>query len=184
MQRSWIVSIVSIALGAVCAGWAQTQTPAVPAFDVVSIKASTANGNQDKTTPGTIVETGETLRQLVTIALQVKDTQVTGGPPWIDSERYDIVAKASGPVNDRQLFQMLQHLLEERFHLRVHTESKTSSGYALVATKNGIKAKPAADPDHPSRGSFNLKRAVSRWHRRGDLGFRGPCHPKSFEMQR
>src|SRR6185437_9493507 len=91
MQRSWIVSI---ALASACAGWAQTQTPAIPAFDVVSIKASAATGSQDKTTPGTMIETGETLRQLVTIAFELKDNQVAGGPSWIDSDRFDIVAKA------------------------------------------------------------------------------------------
>jgi uncharacterized protein (TIGR03435 family) len=126
-----------------------------PRFEVASVKASTSNGAQDKTTPGTLIESGETLRQLVTVAFQVKDFQVTGGPGWMDTDRYDIVAKASGPANDELLFRMLQSLLEERFHLRAHRESKPFPGRALVVAKNGIKAQSAVDPQHPSRNSHD-----------------------------
>lgn len=148
MRHTWIAAIALAA----AAGMAQL---AAPVFEVASIKASSSTGSQDKTTPGTLLEHGETLRQLVTVAFGVKDFQVTGGPAWIDADRYDIVAKASGPANDQQLFRMLQVLLEDRFHLRTHRESKPSPGYALVVAKNGIKAQPSADPQHPSRNSYD-----------------------------
>jgi uncharacterized protein (TIGR03435 family) len=148
VQHTWIAAIALTA----AAGMAQT---AAPVFEVASIKASSSVGSQDKTTPGTLLESGETLRQLVTVAFDVKDFQVTGGPAWIDADRYDVVAKASGPANDQQLFRMLQSLLEERFHLRMHRESKPFPGHALVVGRSGIKAQPAADPHRPSRSSQN-----------------------------
>jgi len=148
VQHRWIAAIALMAAG----GMAQT---AAPVFEVASIKASSSDGSRDKTTPGTLLENGETLRQLVTVAFEVKDFQVTGGPAWMDADRYDIVAKASGPANDQQLFRMLQSLLEDRFHLRTHRESKMFPGHALVVARNGIKAQPAADPQHPSRNSHD-----------------------------
>ena len=149
MFRNWIALLgLSAALA---------QTGPAPAFEVVSIKASTENGRQDKTTPGTIFERGETLKDLIAVAFGVKDYQVMGGPKWADSDRYDIVAKASGPADDKLLFQMLQTLLAERFHLETHRESKPATGYVLLAPKTGLKAQPAKDPDHPSRSSSNGK---------------------------
>jgi uncharacterized protein (TIGR03435 family) len=60
------------------------------------------------------------------------------GPDWIH-DRYDIVAKASGPVSKEQLRMMVQTLLEERFKLKVHRETVEVEVVALVVAKNGPK---------------------------------------------
>lgn len=69
-----------------------------------------------------------------------KTAPLEGGPGWIDSERYRITAKADGtPGQDMMHGPMLQALLEDRFKLKVHRESREVPAYALTVAKNGPK---------------------------------------------
>jgi uncharacterized protein (TIGR03435 family) len=86
--------------------------------------------------------TNQTLKSLIRIAYQVKDDQVTGGPKWLDSDRYSVVAKTSVPADDAQILLMLQALLAERFRLSLHKETRPVTGYSLVIAKNGLKIRP------------------------------------------
>lgn len=76
------------------------------------------------------------------IAYRVKDFQVSGGPKWIDADRFDINARSAGGEGDEKLFEMLQTLLADRFQLAFHREQKTAPAYALVVAKSGLKIKP------------------------------------------
>jgi uncharacterized protein (TIGR03435 family) len=68
---------------------------------------------------------------------------VEGGPGWIDSERYQITAKAEGtPGQNMMRGPMLVAVLEERFQLKVRRESREVPVYALTVTKNGFKPQP------------------------------------------
>jgi hypothetical protein len=75
--------------------------------------------------------------------------QIVGGPSWLNSDRFDIVAKAEGdPGVDAQgrptrLIAMLKVLLEERFKVKVHTEMRETQTYALVLTNKDGKLGPA-----------------------------------------
>ena len=73
-----------------------------PAFEAATIKPSKDvpghSGSHSRT--GMIVMTGQTLKGLICATYQVKDFQVTGGPKWIDADRFDINAKAEGAAND------------------------------------------------------------------------------------
>jgi uncharacterized protein (TIGR03435 family) len=80
--------------------------------------------------------------------------ELTGGPDWIKSDRFDVEAKAEGPAPLPQMLgPMMQRLLEQRFGLRLHHESKELPVYVLSLAKGGAKLKPsdctARDPDHP-----------------------------------
>jgi uncharacterized protein (TIGR03435 family) len=75
----------------------------------------------------------------------VKDFQVAGGPGWAGSDRFDINAKTEGKASFDQMRPMLQTLLEDRFRLMVHRETKESSVYALVPAKSGIKLQPSPE---------------------------------------
>jgi len=75
-----------------------------------------------------------------------------GGPGWLDIDRFDIAAKAddaAGPVNGAQFRAMIQTLLEDRFKLALHRETKELSVYALVVAKNGHKLQKAKDDEQP-----------------------------------
>lgn len=71
------------------------------------------------------------------------NTPIEGGPGWTDSERYEIKARAPGVTNQVILHgPMLQALLEDRFGLRIHRETREISVYALVVAKGGSKLHP------------------------------------------
>ena len=65
--------------------------------------------------------------------------QVVGGPGWLTSERYQIDAKADATASRDRMFLMLQSLLEDRFQLKTHRDTKELPVFALVADKGGAK---------------------------------------------
>jgi uncharacterized protein (TIGR03435 family) len=130
---------------------AQTQTTTLVsqlAFEVVSVKRSEPSVGPIPvgidTEPGKLTARNETLKDLIRAAYGVRGYQIVG-PDWLSSERYDIVAKASKPVGEDQLMQMLQPLLAERFKLALHRDKKDLTVYALVVDKNGSKLAKAKD---------------------------------------
>jgi uncharacterized protein (TIGR03435 family) len=114
------------------------------AFEVASIKISTDppghSGGHSHT--GSLRYVNRTLKECITAAYGVQDFEVSGGPAWLDSDRYNIDAKAAGPAEDDQLALMMQTLLADRFQLAFHREPRMIQGYALVTGKGGIKIKP------------------------------------------
>jgi uncharacterized protein (TIGR03435 family) len=72
--------------------------------------------------------------------------RIEGAPGWIDSERYRINAKAEGPASPGMMRgPMLQALLEDRFQVKVHRETRETSVYALGVAKNGLKIQPTPE---------------------------------------
>jgi len=133
--------------------WAQGQTPTE--FEVASVRPNTANDRIvtiNVGPGGRFAARGYTLVLLMQRAYGVMDWNVSGGPGWIRTDRYDVVATANiaGNLTEAQLRPMLQALLAERFKLRLHKGSKEMAGYALVVGKGGPKVKAAADgEEHP-----------------------------------
>lgn len=138
----WIrAATVGIMLAA-GAGFAQTHD-ALPAYVVASIKPNDSgnNGSSSHGSKGQIVFTNHTLKRLIERAYDVKPFQVTC-PGWLENVHFDITAKypPDTKADDRSL--MLRSLLEERFKLAVHHESKEMPGYALTVAKSGFKLHP------------------------------------------
>ncbi len=108
------------------------------AFEVASIKPSDPEhvGAQIFSPgPGRFTAMTATLKDLVAFAWSVRRFQVSGGPGWLDSAHHDISAKAEGTPSIEGLRSMLGTLLEERFRLKVHRETKELPVYELVAGK-------------------------------------------------
>jgi uncharacterized protein (TIGR03435 family) len=139
MTLTRIVATANSIVFAVSAALAQTA--ASPAFEVASIKVhqSLENGGGFRPTPGHLTVKNRSLKSLIESAYRLKDYQISGGPRWMDTERYDITAKAEGNANFMQMLQMLQPLLDDRFQLKFHRESKDYPGFALVVAKGGPK---------------------------------------------
>jgi len=78
---------------------------------------------------------------LIAVAFGFDSDRISGKQSWLDSESYDVTAKAEGgrEIPRDQLKPMLQKLLADRFKLAVHRETKDSQGYALVIGKDGPK---------------------------------------------
>jgi uncharacterized protein (TIGR03435 family) len=145
MMRSGVMAGCLVALAGARSVCAQTGAK----FDSASIKTAKADarGYSIRPLPGRIEATNCTLKQLVSAAYHIYDFQVSGGPKWMDSERYDVEAKAADgerPTN-AQLESMLQKLLAERFQLALHDETRDLPVYALDVAKGGPKFQPTKD---------------------------------------
>ena len=124
-----------------------------PSFEVASVKPVASNvdfmirGGPGTSDPGLIRYTGVTLTEVILIAHQVKRYQIEG-PGWLDTNRFDIVAKVPWGATREQFRLMLQNLLAERFQLSLHHELKEFAIFALVVGKRGPKMKET-EPDSP-----------------------------------
>jgi uncharacterized protein (TIGR03435 family) len=101
-----------------------------------------------------------TLKELVANAYGIRVLQVSGGPSWTDTDRFDVVAKTDAETTaaleklpkrqqQKQYQLMLQAVLADRFQLRVHQGTKEIPVYQLVVAKNGSKLKPSTAPIGP-----------------------------------
>jgi uncharacterized protein (TIGR03435 family) len=110
-------------------------------FEVASIKPSSPDSATEthRYPGGRFTASGVTVKALIQRAWNVKSFQVSGGPAWVNSQRYDISAKAAidGNINGDQLMPLIQALLVERFHLRIHRETRELPIYSLVVGKSG-----------------------------------------------
>jgi uncharacterized protein (TIGR03435 family) len=128
--------VVLLALGA-CGVFSQT-------FEVASIRpADPRQGWIDFViSPGGHLRiTNVPLGQIIREAYELKFFQMSGGPPWLNTDGYNIEAKAAGEPSRREMMAMLRSLLEERFRLKVRRETREGSVYELVVAKGGPKLK-------------------------------------------
>jgi uncharacterized protein (TIGR03435 family) len=118
--------------------------PAHPLYEAASIKINNSASGHSGTdgSPGQIMFTNLPLKRLIERAYDVGPAQVVG-PEWMETVRFDIVAKfpAGSTAADRPL--MLRSLLEERLKLAAHHETRELPGFALVVANGGFKLKPA-----------------------------------------
>ena len=129
-----IATLAISASGVLCA------QPATPRFEVASVKPSNALPNSAgvKTGHGRLDASNVTLKRLIIGAYGIGPHQVSGGPDWLESDRFDISAKADQPVDDdAALMLMLRDLLADRFKLALHRETRIMQALVLEVTKNG-----------------------------------------------
>jgi uncharacterized protein (TIGR03435 family) len=166
MKLSWTFAGIVFSAAFACAQVSR------PAFDVASVKLNThcdpSGPSGGRSTPGRIALQCADLRDLILTAYGIYGNganpvpgsfrmQVVGGPSWMDSTRYDIVAQAAGNPPPSEMYgPMQQSLLEDRFKLKVHRETRDGAVYLLTRAKNGPKLRPTpegacvvADIDHP-----------------------------------
>ncbi len=144
----------------VVAGFAMQEPAALPpAFEVASVKPAAPGGRGmsiGRRPGGRFTAENVPLRFLITFAYDIRDHQLTGGPAWINADRWDIVAKPAvdvpnGPEGSAAIHAMVRALLADRFQLKIHKETKEMPVYALVVAKGGPKLTPSpADAKGPS----------------------------------
>lgn len=158
-MRHWIPGILVAGLTVLTVGL-RAQAPAVPSFEVASVRPnasrspSSTSGFNPPTT-GNYTAVNVTLSALIRDAYRVRDFQVAGGLEWVNRDRFDVITKAPGEFPpetaadgtligaSRQLSLLLQHLLADRFRLRVHLEERQRTGYALVPAHADGKLGPS-----------------------------------------
>ncbi len=129
------------------------QTPSGrPTFEAASIKPNTSGSNSSSSngTLGQTVMVNQPLKRLIERAYEVPPNQVIG-PEWLEEVRFDVSVKNPPNVKREDRAPMLQGLLEERFKLAVHKETRDFPGFAMVPMKNGFKLKPV----EPGNMDFN-----------------------------
>jgi uncharacterized protein (TIGR03435 family) len=142
---------------------AQTAPPL--AFDVATVKLMDANNPHPPSvniSGDRFAATGMTLKELVKIAYDLNygtDQQISGGPAWFGSTRFDVEAKVDESLSVElqkhpeergpQIRQMLRGLLTERFKLTVHHQSVELPIYEMVMAKSGSKLMPSIPPSSP-----------------------------------
>jgi uncharacterized protein (TIGR03435 family) len=138
-----------LAIAATITTLAGGQAP--PSFEVASIKPFQGLATEVYVHVSgpkvTISEYG--LLGLVMTAYKVEPWQVSGGPPWLESDRFNITANAPGDARptDNQIQRMLQSLLADRFQLKVHREKRDRPIYSLIIDKKGPKLTVSSAPD-------------------------------------
>ena len=179
----WKYAAVVFWLAPLCGLSAQ---PAPLTFEVASIKPAAPAGvgrvpmGIQMLPGGGLRASNVTVRLLLTLAYDVRDFQISGGPPWLDTQRYDIQARTgnapdtpAGPEAMRnmsdeqrrtvqeQMRERLRGLLADRFQLVVHRETKEQQVYSLEVAKSGSKLQeakaggPASGLMRVGRGELN-----------------------------
>jgi uncharacterized protein (TIGR03435 family) len=138
-----------------------TTQPATPIYDVASITPSKSDNDNTsiETHDATFSATNIQFRNLVSNAYDIREGLISGLPPWAESARFDIRAKIVDPdlpalkgLKKKQRAAMLAQILTDRFHLKVHTETKILPVYNLVVTSHGPKFKPSPDQSSDHSG--------------------------------
>lgn len=139
-----------IVINALFAAALVAQTPAkIPSdlrFDVASLKPNTGSeqGYLIRPAPGgeRYVATNCPIKYMLQVAYRVKAEQIVGGPGWLETDRFDMDARAEKPSSVEELHVMLINMLAERLQLKSHHEKRDMPMYALAVDKGGPKLTP------------------------------------------
>ena len=123
-----------------------------PRFEVASIRPSPSGAGGTTVynpTPDRFAADSITTRTLIAFAWDLRVFQVSGGPGWLDSERYDVVAKPEGDAAVERVRRMVRSLLAERFQLQVHQAAREMPIFTLEIAKGGPKIRVASPGSGP-----------------------------------
>jgi len=161
-----------------------------PTFEVASVKANKSgesNGRLQGLPGGRVQATNMPVRPIITFAYQIAGYQLIGGPGWLASDRYDLNAKMEENVsttpavpgatapNPMQL--ALQNLLEDRFKLKVHRETREMDIYALVLARPGGSPGPGMKPTTTDCAAVAAAAAAAAREGKPPIPFGAPGQP-------
>lgn len=128
---------------------------APPEFIAASIRPSAApvqfeHDGTTEITPGLLTMRDVTTATCIKWAYGVQDSQIAG-PKWLQSDHFDILARAAGDASADQMKAMMRSTLAGRFRLTFHRENRELQAYALTVAKGGPKLRESAPGTHPYR---------------------------------
>jgi uncharacterized protein (TIGR03435 family) len=140
----------------------QAQAPAPLTFEVASVRVADREpprrpmpaggditGGPGSADPARLTYSWVYMSRILATAFGVANDQIGNRPDWTGQERFDIAANVPPGATKKQVNEMMQNLLKERFHLAFHVERKDFDVYDLVVAKGGLKLKAAAPADGP-----------------------------------
>ena len=157
MNPTGAVWILVTLLGALVAA-----QQAKPRFEVASVRRNTSvdSGWSSNQNPGAYNIRNATLQAIVRIAYGVRDDQILGGPGWLQTDRFDVVAKANPDAPSPQLTLMIQSLLEDRFKLVVRREQRDMPVFTLTLNRSDGRLGPGLTRVDECRRSNPVFRAA------------------------
>lgn len=141
----------NLAIAALFAASVLAQNPASPAFDVAGVRINRQDpyvGQELRISGDTLIIRNRNLRVIAAWAYNLQWSQIAG-PSWIDSDRFDIIAKADQPLSEDGMRPMLQALLAERFHFVSHRETRQADALVLTVPKGGHRMTPSKKTEGP-----------------------------------
>ncbi len=158
--------------------WAQAPQNDRPKFEVASVRPNTADDGKIMIgiqPGGRFNAVNVPLWDLIRQAYSLQRSQLIGGPDWLQTARFDIVAKAEGDIPRAgpgsapgPLNFMMQDLLEDRFKLKAHRETRDMPIYALMLARSDKK---------PGQGLRPSTADCEAFRGRGRIGAGGPGGP-------
>lgn len=139
---------------------AQSIAGARGSFEVATIRETPPNdpGESSWSPPGVgrFEASHVTMGFLIHMAFDIDENEIAGKPKWFDSKFYDVAAKPEDGIRltRKELQPMLQSLLQQRFHLATHFETRMERGYALEVAKGGPKLQATAGGKPPGYRVF------------------------------
>jgi len=129
-------------------------------FEVASLKPSRSGtpGYSIRALPAGLTARNITLKRLIAVGYSVTDYQIFGTLPWLESDGFDLEAKSPGPTDLSGLRPMVQSLLDERFNLKIHRETRDLPIYTLTLAKAGGQPGPGlVKPELEACGPVNAQ---------------------------
>jgi uncharacterized protein (TIGR03435 family) len=146
-SRAAVALVVAIVGGAATIG--HTQTPPSRVFEATSIRR---NPPRDALPIAVVrgerfIAPGTTVRDLIRVANLVEEIQISGGPAWVESERFAIEASTGPGMTADDARAMIRAMLADRFKLKTHTEKRDLQGFSLVTVRGNTSDRRPSGPD-------------------------------------
>jgi uncharacterized protein (TIGR03435 family) len=158
-MTAWLFAVAAFASATLAS---QTTPVKRPTFEVASVKESLSESGGGTIAPrgDRFVATNIPLRGLLNFAYAppagvLLSSQIVGGPEWTNTMRFDIEAKmdvSAGAIPRAEIQLMLLALLEDRFQLKAHRETRELPVFDLVVARGGLRIKESDDQSSPSGG--------------------------------
>jgi len=113
------------------------------AFEVASVKPAASNQYVPAEVGPQAFRMVPSLADAILWAYEIHTYQLSGGPAWLHRDYYQIEARAQASATRKEMREMLQSLLADRFKLKLHRETRVMPIYALVVGKSGPKLESA-----------------------------------------
>ena len=164
------LGLSAVALVAAATTVVLAQRP-LPALTTIALRRNVSDStfrNMEIRPGGRLAVTNTSLRIMLRNIERLQEYQLVGGPDWMATDRWDIVAVADGEVSEIQAAQMLKAFLVERFKLKMHAEKREVPVYSLVVARTdrmlGPDLRPSAVDCATSKGVCGDRSAPGEMH--------------------
>ena len=142
VAKSWRAAATAAVMGTIALGPVDAQGPQFEAA-VLRVNRSGDRGTSIGQRPGgQYIMTNGTIALLLLNAFGPQNGEIVGAPPWVTSDRYDLLATANATTTSDDLRLMLRALLAERLKLQAHLEPREQPVYFLVAARDDRRLGP------------------------------------------